>query len=165
MSDFITSNINIIVPISILLGLLAIVLVIVLMARLRRLNEPFSAMAELHEDLGTRESLAKLLHGVDENRDFIRKQANQIKDIGEKMGDCYSGMGIVKYNAFEDIGGNQSYSICLLSRNKDGLILSNLVARNSARGYSIEVKNGAPSRELSSEEREALESAIRSIRD
>jgi hypothetical protein len=137
---------------------------VVLTVRLRRMNEPFNAMAALHEDMGTRESLAKLLGGVDENREFIRKQTEQIKELAEKMDDCYSGMGMVKYNAFEDIGGNQSYSICLLSRNRNGFILSNLVARNSARGYSIEVKNGAPSRELSSEESEALEQAIHSLK-
>jgi hypothetical protein len=72
---------------------------------------------------------------------------------------------MVKYNAFEDIGGNQSYSICILTREKNGFMLTNLVGRNSTRGYAIEVRAGVAERELGSEETEALAYALRSIEE
>jgi hypothetical protein len=104
-----------------------------------------------------------LLKGVDENRDYIRTQAGEIKGILRKLDGCLSGTGMVKYNAFEDIGGNQSYSLCVLNGEKDGFILTNLVGRNSTRGYAIEVSGGNPSRELGEEESEALEHALKSV--
>jgi hypothetical protein len=127
------------------------------------MGKPFSAMAQLHKDIGAEESLLKLLKGVDENREYIRDHAGQLKEIIGKLDNCYSGMGITKYNAFEDIGGNQSYSLCLLSNNRNGVILSNLVARDSTRGYSIEIQNGNPSRELSNEETESFKGALQSL--
>lgn len=120
-------------------------------------------MAQLHEDNGNEEALIELMKGVGENRDYIREHADRQREILERLDNCYSGMGIVRYNAFEDIGGNQSYSVCLLSPKRNGIILSNLVARDSTRGYSIEINNGNPSRELSNEETESFKKALGSL--
>jgi hypothetical protein len=69
----------------------------------------------------------------------------------------------VKYNAFEDIGGMQSYSLCILTSERNGFILTNLVGRNSTRGYALDITDGAPSRDLSDEERQAFDDALKSI--
>lgn len=163
MNAFVSSNIGLLVSISIIFGITAFSLYIVLLINIKKMSKPFSAMAQLHEAVGTEESLSKLLKGVDENREYIREHIEQLKEIMEKLHNCYSGMGIARFNAFEDIGGNQSYALCLLSRNRNGIILSNLVARDSARAYSIEIKNGNPSRELSNEETESLKEALHSM--
>ncbi|HSG28569.1 MAG TPA: DUF4446 family protein, partial [Candidatus Krumholzibacterium sp.] len=118
-------------------------------------------MADLHREIGTEKALEKLLKGVDENREFIRGQVEDMKLMLQRLDRCYSATGIVKYNAFEDIGGMQSYSLCLLTPEKNGVIMTNLVGRNSTRGYALEVKNGVPSRDLSEEEKEALGYALR----
>lgn len=160
---FIQNNLNVLVGVALLLALVSVATVLFLLLEIRRLKKPFRDMAELHSDLGTEKTLEKLLKGVDENREFIRGQAEELKLIIEKLTSCYNGMGIVKYNAFEDIGGMQSYSLCILTGAKNGVILTNLVGRNSTRGYALEVKDGNPSRDLSDEEREALDYALRSI--
>ncbi|HMA75939.1 MAG TPA: DUF4446 family protein [Candidatus Krumholzibacteriaceae bacterium] len=163
MSGFISSNSSLLISISIIIGIAAFSLSIVLLINVRRMRKPFIAMAQLHEDNGTEEALIELMKGVGENRDYIREYADRQGEILERLDNCYSGMGIVRYNAFEDIGGNQSYSVCLLSPRKNGIILSNLVARDSTRGYSIEINNGNPSRELSNEETESFKNALGSI--
>jgi hypothetical protein len=86
-----------------------------------------------------------------------------LKGLYDVQGRAFSSIGLVKYNAFEDIGGMQSYSLCLLTREKNGVILTNLVGRNSTRGYALEVTEGNPSRKLSDEEQRALETALGSI--
>ncbi len=103
------------------------------------------------------------MKGVDENRVFLQKQADELKHVYEMLGRSYNSIGLIKYNAFEDIGGMQSYSLCLLTREKNGVILTNLVGRNSTRGYALEVSDGDPSRKLSEEEQRALEKALESI--
>jgi hypothetical protein len=145
------------------LGVLALAISIFLIIKVSRLTKPFRAMADIYGDSGAEKSLEMLLKGVDENRDYIRGQADQIKGILKQLEGCLSGTGMVKYNAFEDIGGNQSYSLCVLNGQKNGFILTNLVGRNSTRGYAIEVKEGVPSRELGEEESEALGYALKSI--
>lgn len=120
-------------------------------------------MATICEEKGTERALEELLKGVDENREFLRGHSEEIKRIFQMLAGCYSVTGLVKYNAFEDIGGMQSYSLCLLTEEKNGFILTNLVGRTSTRGYALDVKNGKPSRNLSDEEKEALETAVKSI--
>ena len=163
MTAFIQNNSETLILVSMILGVLAAGASLVLLFEVRKMRKPFREMALLHGDIGTEKSLEKLLKGVDENREFIRGQAGDISMILERIDKCYLGTGVVKYNAFEDIGGMQSYSICLLTREKNGMILTNLVGRNSTRGYALEVKEGTPSRDLSEEEKESLAYALRSL--
>ena len=165
MNELVSSNSALFITATFILAAAALVVSLILLYRLSRLSKPFSAMAEMYDNAGARESLSRLLEGVDENREFVKKQSEQIAAIAAGLEDFYRGMGLVRYNAFDDIGGNQSYSLCLLTPKKNGFILSNLVGRNSARGYSIEVKSGAPSRELSDEEGKSLQEAINSLNE
>ena len=165
MNAFIEANSSVLIPVALLLGAAAAAAVIVLAIRIRNMNRPFSEMAGLYEDIGTEKSLQLLLKGVDENREFIRGHSEDLKMILAKLEGCFKGIGMVKYNAFEDIGGNQSYSICILTREKNGFMLTNLVGRNSTRGYAIEVREGEAERELGTEETEALAYALKSLED
>ena len=122
-------------------------------------------MAEVCEPKGPEGALQELLKGIDENREFLRGHSEEIKRIFGLLTGCYRGLGLVKYNAFEDIGGMQSYSVCLLTQEKHGLILTNLVGRTSTRGYALDINDGKPSRNLSDEEKEALDIAMKSLPD
>ncbi len=163
MNAFIESNAGLLLPVALLLALAAAVTATVLAAQVRRMRKPFGEMAKLHGEIGTEESLRLLLKGVDENREFIRGHGEDLKLILGRLERCFKGIGMVKYNAFEDIGGNQSYSICILTGEKNGFMLTNLVGRNSTRGYAIEVRGGKAERELGSEESQALAQALKSL--
>ena len=165
MSTFIETNASILLPAALLLGAAAVAAVIVIAIQLQRIRKPFREMARVHDEIGTEKSLELLLKGVDENREFIRGHGEDLKVMLAKLEGCLKGIGMVKYNAFEDIGGNQSYSICLLTREKNGFMLTNLVGRNSTRGYAIEVQNGEAERELGAEETEALAYSLKSLEE
>jgi len=70
-------------------------------------------------------------------------------------------MGIVRYNAFDGVAGQQSYSLAVLDDNQTGILISNLVGTNFTRGYAVDIKNGEPSRPLGDEEKAAVEAAIK----
>ncbi len=159
----IAENLNAIVLSSAILSLFLAASVIFMLLEIRRMRKPFGEMAQFHKSSGTEKSLEKLLKGVDENREYIRGHSEEIRKIFSSLDRCYRGTGIVKFNAFEDIGGMQSYSICFLTLEKNGLILTNLVGRNSTRAYALEVKDGNPTRDLSEEEKEALAYAVKSL--
>lgn len=144
-------------------GAAALVLSLVLVADLRRLKRPFRGMAAVCEKKGPEQALEELLKGIDENREFLRVHSDEIKRIHRLLAADFAGVGLVKYNAFEDIGGMQSYSLCLLTREKHGFILTNLVGRTATRGYALDIKDGKPSRNLSDEEKEAYDIALKSL--
>lgn len=160
---FIDANSSLLIVIALGVTVVLFVLVIHILLGMRRLGRPFREMAALQEKRSTAESLEELLKGVDENREFIKAHAEDIKMLLGRLDGCHSGMGLVKYNAFEDVGGMQSYSLCVLTREKNGFILTNLVGRNSTRGYALEIAAGSPSRELSDEERQAFDAAMESV--
>lgn len=73
------------------------------------------------------------------------------------------GMGIVRYNAFEDTGGDQSFSLALIDGRGDGIVVSGLYARDATRVYAKPVENWRSPRSLAAEEEEALRRAHRIV--
>ena len=68
--------------------------------------------------------------------------------------------GVVRFNPFSEIGGDQSFSIALLNKNNDGLVITSLYTRERNRVYAKPIIKGKSQYLLSKEEKEALEKAI-----
>ena len=68
-------------------------------------------------------------------------------------------VGLVRFNPFEDTGGNQSFALVLLDGNSDGFVISSLHSRTGTRMYAKAVKGGSAEAALSAEETQALEVA------
>lgn len=69
-------------------------------------------------------------------------------------------VGLVRFNPFEDTGGNQSFALALLDGRGDGFIVSSLHARTGTRLYAKAVAGGTSETALSAEESEALRQAL-----
>ena len=70
-------------------------------------------------------------------------------------------LGIVRFNPFKEIGGNQSFSIALLDGNDDGIVITSLYTKEGNRVYGKPIKNGKSEYLLSEDEKEAIEYAKR----
>ena len=69
-------------------------------------------------------------------------------------------ISIVRYDAYEDAGGNQSASLAVLDSQRTGVVVSAIQGRDYARIYMKELDRGRPSVALSPEEAEAVERAM-----
>ncbi len=69
---------------------------------------------------------------------------------------AFQRIGLVRFNPFEDTGGNQSFALALLDAEEDGIVLSSLHSRGNTRIYAKAVAAGRPEAALSDEETEAL---------
>ena len=70
-------------------------------------------------------------------------------------------LGIVRYNPYNDTGGNQSFVIALLNARGDGIVLSSLHNRTGTRVYSKPVRAGEEAEfPLSDEEKQAIQHAM-----
>ena len=72
---------------------------------------------------------------------------------------AFSRVGLVRFNPFEDTGGNQSFALALLDVHGDGFVLSSLHARGGTRVYAKAVTGGKAEAALSDEEAQALQIA------
>ncbi len=69
--------------------------------------------------------------------------------------------GIVRFNPFNEIGGNQSFVIALLDDKNNGFVISSLFVKDGNRVYAKAIREGKSDYLLSDEEREAIERAIK----
>jgi uncharacterized protein DUF4446 len=69
-------------------------------------------------------------------------------------------MGLVRYNPFEETGGNQSFALAMTDANGDGVVISSLHARAGTRLYAKAVVAGRSDAALSAEESEAIRIAL-----
>lgn len=69
-------------------------------------------------------------------------------------------VGLVRFNPFEDVGGDQSFAIALLDQHGNGFVLSSLHNRTETRVYAKPVEGGKPRYTLSDEEAQALTQAV-----
>lgn len=84
-----------------------------------------------------------------------------IDEIQKKLKLCISKTSLVRYNPFEDTGGNFCYALALLNENNDGVILNNIFSREGCYNYAKPIINGvSENHKLSQEEKIALENAM-----
>jgi len=69
---------------------------------------------------------------------------------------AFQRIGLVRFNPFEDTGGNQSFALALLDADEDGIVVSSLHARGLTRIYAKSMTRGRPEATLSDEEAEAV---------
>jgi hypothetical protein len=75
---------------------------------------------------------------------------------------AFQRIGLVRFNPFEDTGGNQSFALAVLDARGDGFVVSSLHARAGTRVYGKAVSGGRSESNLSAEEAEALHLALAS---
>ena len=106
---------------------------------------------------------AMLLEYIDEVRAI--KESNSkivvdVADLNNKMKNCIQKVGVVKYNSFDDVGGDLSYSIAFLDEKNDGIVFNSLYYRDGCYTYGKEVIDGKAAVKLSNEEQQAIDKAL-----
>ncbi|MEI8281715.1 MAG: DUF4446 family protein [Armatimonadota bacterium] len=116
------------------------------------LNENSSQNVEqmLLEHLKDRQDLRKHLEAVDE----------RVTSIERKLQRSKRHVGLVRFDAFPDIGGNQSFTLAVYDDNGDGAILSSIVGRMDNKVYGKNLINGKSDHNLTGEEQQAIMIAV-----
>lgn len=108
------------------------------------------------------EMLKEYLRDVNE----IKKDNSEIKAYYTKLDHdidcCIQKVGLVRYNAYKDVGSDLSFAIALLDRNDNGIIFNGLYGTESSNIFAKPIKGGLSKYQLSEEEKEALEIAEQS---
>ena len=90
----------------------------------------------------------------------LEEQAAQKDYLADVLAGSVQRVAVIRYDAFQDMGGKLSFSIALLDENGDGVVLTSIYGRNENRTYAKAVQAGASSHVLSAEETEALRRAV-----
>ena len=71
-------------------------------------------------------------------------------------------VGMVRYSAFQDTGSDLSFTLALLDKNNNGVVLNGIYSREMSNIYAKPVENGKSTYTLSEEEQQAINKAIES---
>lgn len=113
--------------------------------------------------LGNGKNLDEMLKAYLAEVDAIKKDNSEIKNyytkLDQDMASCIQKVGLVRYNAFQDVGSDLSFAVALLDGNDNGVVLNGLYGSESSNIYAKPIKSKKSSYQLSQEEEYALEIA------
>ena len=84
----------------------------------------------------------------------------EISQLGERMKSSVQHFALVRYDAFADVTGQQSFSLVFLDGNDNGAVISSIFGRSTSRTFGKMIVGGQPEQNLSDEEQEALLQAL-----
>jgi hypothetical protein len=154
--DFSNATLSILVLVSLSLAILAIALL--LPGALRdRAARPRSGISPDRRLEVLIEDHAKAIQRLEA---AVRKLAIAERRLGQLSEKAVRHVGVVRFDAFEDMGGRLSFSAALLDGHGDGVVITSINGRQETRCYAKQVRRGASVHHLSDEERQAIREAI-----
>lgn len=88
-----------------------------------------------------------------------KKTEVALNNLDTRVAGAVRGVAVRRFDPFQNSGGQQSFATALLDESGDGVVVAGIHARDGVRVYAKEVKKFASERELSEEERHAVQDA------
>jgi Protein of unknown function (DUF4446) len=147
------------------LAIVAFLWVVVLSLKLRRVRSAQrTILAGEETDLAAH--AASLQEAFVQLRDWVEEVASglegRVSGAEHRMDGCVSRTSVVRYDAMNELSGQQSSTVALLDERQTGVVISSILHRDQARLYVKRVQDGNPEYELSPEEQQAVEAAMNS---
>lgn len=134
---------------------------IILCIKQRKLKKRYDFFmgANRRPDISLEEKLNEYLQEVCTVKERYEKLLNIVNDMNENMNFCIQKVGVVRYNPFEEMGGNLCFCVAMLDANNNGVVLNGIHSRTGSYTYAKPIELGVSTYVLSKEELEALEKA------
>lgn len=140
-------------------AVLALILALWLWRRIARIQ----AAQSLVQEGGARDLLefvVSLQGRIDDLHSAVDEVASGLSRVDRRVDGAISNTAVVRYDAYEGTGGQQSASFALLDANRSGTVVTAIQGRDYARIYVKDMDRGRSSVALSPEEQEAVDRAM-----
>jgi hypothetical protein len=161
LQNIIRNNASLII--SLVLGLFLIFLIWIIalqvqLSKIKRKNREFFSESSI-------KNIEELILGQTKNLKLLDKDIQELYNISNQINNLASRgfhkFGLVRFNPFKDVGGDQSFSLALLNGKNNGIVVSSLFTREGARVYSKSIIEGHSEKHpLTQEEKEAIGQAM-----
>ncbi len=128
----------------------------------KKLLEKYNLLVRNFNGENLEQLIIYLQNHINELNGNLNSARLDIEEIGRKLDFAMQKTGFIRYNAFDDMGSELSYSIALLDSFENGFILTSIYGRDHNINYAKDIKNGESKSKLSAEEIIALERALKS---
>lgn len=140
--------------------LLLLIMIIVMMVRNHLLRKKYKQFMEGENGRSLEKAFSDKFEAIDQLQDDVKNINGHIIKITNQLTTAYQKIGLVKYDAFKEIGGKLSFVLVLLTEDNNGFIINSMHStKDGCYTYAKEVVNGEAFVILSEEEQQALEAA------
>ena len=136
------------------------ILVIVNMVQTSKMKMKYKKFMSGKNAKSLEETLVKKLNQIDSLVEANAANEKNIKNVVNNMKFTFQKVGLVKYDAFNEMGGKLSFSLALLNASNDGFVLNAVHSREGCYTYIKEIIDGNSIIVLAEEEQEALNMAM-----
>lgn len=132
---------------------------IILLVKISSLTKKYNAFMKGADGHNLESTILTRFKEIDILKEESKYTAEKLNIACETLVTAYQKIGIVKYDAFKEMGGKLSFSLCLLDDENNGFILTSMHTREGCYTYVKEIIKGESFVVLATEERRALEEA------
>lgn len=150
----------------IIIGLAAVcfillICVIINFSQMNKLKKKYKTFLSGKNGKSLEETLISRLKQVDQLNEANETNEKNIKKLFADMQATFQKFGLVKYDAFNEMGGKLSFSLALLNQSNDGFVMNAVHSREGCYTYVKEIIDGHSVIALAEEEQEALDMAMK----
>jgi hypothetical protein len=151
-----------VIAVGVILVILFIVLIllIVQISKTNKLKKRLDSFLLGKDGASLEQDITSLFEDNKILKDSAESNKKDIRTIYKRLESAYQKMGLVKYDAFSQMGGQLSFSLALLDENNNGFIINSVHSTEGCYSYTKEIKNGECKISLGKEEAEALAIAM-----
>lgn len=142
------------------LVIILFIILFVLLGKYNSLKNSYDIFMRGKKAESLEDEIASIFDDISLLKVVSEKNKRDIKKIIENLRDTYQRVGIVKYDAFKEMGGKLSFSIALLNDNETGFILNSVHSSDGCYVYTKEIVEGECAISLGEEEKKALMLAL-----
>lgn len=145
------------------LTLLLFIISIILLIKQRKLNKKYKMFMAGADGSSLESQIITRFLEIDNLKIDTDKMRLELDKVNENLSITYQKVGVVKYDAFKEMGGKLSFVLALLDKNNNGILLNSVhSSREGCYTYLKEIIKGESFLELSGDEKKALDLAVNS---
>ena len=118
------------------------ILLIITLCKLKKLKRRVDALTRGKDADSMEDSILNFFERIECLEDAEKKMHKDIRDIKENLKITYQKTGLVKYDAFREMSGALSYSLALLDKENNGILISSMYSREGCYTYAKDIVYG-----------------------
>ena len=152
-------------PAYIIIGLLVVMLILIILyirtlCKIKKLYRKYDRFMRGKDMESMEDTIMSQIDRLEKLEASDEENKKQMEQIVENLQSVYQKTGLVKYDAFREMNGKLSYSLALLDKENNGILINSMYSREGCYSYVKEIIKGESYINLSEEEEEALKLAV-----
>jgi len=137
-----------------------IVIIIIMNNKLNAVTKKYNKFMQGSKAKSLEDQIIDIVDNVNQLNNESMIHQEDINTLFSKHAKAYQKMGLIKYDAYKEMGGKLSYALTLLDEYNDGFLMNSVHSSTGCYSYTKRIKNGKSDLDLSPEEQASLDKAL-----